>query len=388
MASPPASSPISDRGHNQKRPRTLAPTSIPSLPSPNQSDPPDTDSALENNCKIIDSVSETIDSASKTIDSASTTIDSASTTIDSASIPKNDRKIVDEAFQTIKASFDGKPTQSYPTFQFENPSSFQFLQNQLKNTVGLSQFFNNQVRFDWNAKTGNLVLRLMLTFVHEHVQNMVAGILEKEIRRIGEDPDLKSVCEKILPGGQADITKGGAKYFRKTPDGQLVFKGTRHPTFVFEVAYSEEEKHILDKVEDYFYNLRNCTVLSLDLSYAPPSTRTAEGHAHDGAVSLSTSSPVYKGENIFIGEVEIPFQLLIPWEQRKDLPKSADAARVCIPFAELTEYLSTGEEEQRLRDSPPELSTPPPPVMGLIYRKRNGDIREVLASDIKRRKKQ
>ncbi|KAI0417665.1 hypothetical protein F5X98DRAFT_137837 [Xylaria grammica] len=208
-----------------------------------------------------------------------------------------DRETINDAFQAIRASFFGLPTQeAYPAFHFENPSSFQSLQNLLEESVGLSQFVKDKVRLDWNPDTGDLLLRLMPTTVYEYFKVRVTRKIYKQLRRISQDPELAPICKQIFEGGEADIIKKGAdegaNEFRKSPDGQFGFEGTKPPPFILEVAYSQKERQVLLKRNEYFRYFPGCTLLTFDLDYAPPEIRAAD-HVHSGAVSLASSTQVY-----------------------------------------------------------------------------------------------
>ncbi|KAJ2998899.1 hypothetical protein NUW58_g178 [Xylaria curta] len=306
---------------------------------------------------------------------------------DSASEDNTDREVIEKAFQVIKDTFCGLRTEAYPVFHFENPSSFQSLQARLeKDSVNLSRFFKNCVRFDWNANTCDLLLRLMTTVIHDSFGLLVMRKIDAELLCIAEDPALLPFYDEIFPAGTASI-KGPD--FSKSPDAQLAYIGARHPPFVLEVAYTQEEKAVLKKVVDYYMKIPGCTVLSFDLDYAKPSIRIKENHAHNGAVSLVTSKTEDRDRGRFTiienlieekvfreagkaieGAFEIPFRLFIPLEHRQDLPESANDASVRIDFAFLAKLLSKLEPQQRLCDAPPEPSVE---ITGIIERKRNGE---------------
>ncbi|KAI1746446.1 hypothetical protein F4782DRAFT_524458 [Xylaria castorea] len=309
-----------------------------------------------------------------------------------------DEVIIERAFDVIWANFCALPTPNYPTFHFKNPSAFEILQTRFDEHVGLSQFVHDKVRLDWNADTCDLILRLMPTFVHDTFQDLVKFALEAELNRVARDyPELEPTRRQITSAGHSSVEKGAGR-FSKSPDGHLAFKGTNSSPFFFEVAYSEAEKVLLNKVYEYFTEVPGCTILTFDLDYAAPSTRRAEGHVHGASVSLATSMPdpedpdslaveelveaemFREAGQALEGNLEIPFRLFVPLEQRGDLPPSAAAASVCFSFAELAQFLSDAEELQRIRDVTPE---PGKQYKNINWRKRNGDVTRV-AVDPKR----
>ncbi|KAK5636038.1 hypothetical protein RRF57_011750 [Xylaria bambusicola] len=363
MAPTPSTSFGSDRGCDQKR--SLHDT--PALLSPEQTDCSDTD-----NNKSPKSTADRVD---------------------------NDT--TERAFEVVWSSFCALPTDSYPTFHFRNSCSFDLLRDRFEDREGLSQYVDDKVRFDWNADTGDLVLRLMPTFVHDNFQDSVKSVLEAELHRVAEQyPELEPTCRKIIPGGHSSVTQRTHR-FNKSPDGQFAFKGAKTSPFIFEVAYSEEEKGLLNKIHEYFLEVPGCTVLSFDLNYAVPSARRVEGYTHAASVSLATSMPDpdpddpgfvavealveaemfrHAGQAIQ-GNLEIPFKLFVPLEQREELPESANNASVCIRFADLARFLSDAEEQQRIRDATPE---PTRPVRGIRWRKRDGNVITTLVPEPRR----
>ena len=312
-----------------------------------------------------------------------------------------DDDTIGRAFEVVWSSFCALPTESYPTFHFNNSDSFGLLRERFEGHEGLSQYVDDKVRLDWNADTGDLVLRLMPTFVHDSFQDSVKSVLEAELKRVAKQyPELEPTCRKIIPGGHSSVTQTTHR-FNKSPDGQFAFKGVKTSPFIFEVAYSEEEKGLLNKIYEYFLEVPGCTVLSFDLNYAAPSARRVEGYTHGASVSLATSMPdPDPGDPGFVvvealveveifrqagqaiqGNLEIPFKLFVPLEQREELPESANNASVCIRFANLARFLSDAEEQQRIRDATPE---PIRPVRGIRWRKRDGNVIITLALEPRR----
>ncbi|KAJ8125567.1 hypothetical protein O1611_g8072 [Lasiodiplodia mahajangana] len=311
-----------------------------------------------------------------------------------------DDEIIGRAVEFIWSSFCGQPTESYPTFHFKHSSSFDSLRERLEEHVGLSRFVDDKIRLDWNADTCDLILRLMPTFVHDIFRDSVKLRLEEGLNSVAQAyPELEATRRKIIPGGHSDVTGQGVHWFNKSPDGQFLFKGATISPFLLEVAYSKEERALLNKLDEYFTAIPGCTVLSFDLNYADPSTRRTAGYTHSASVSLATSMRDIEDpelaavdelveEEIFReagravqGTLEIPFELFVPVEQRSNLPVSAAAASVCVNFADLARILSDAEKEQRVRNATPEPRTP---LKGVKWRKRNGEVKTRYAPGPKR----
>ncbi|KAI0442068.1 hypothetical protein F4803DRAFT_388252 [Xylaria telfairii] len=358
MASPPATSPISDHScYDQKQQQT----NTPALPSPELTDRSDTGSAPGNDCEIIDFACEKnrefIDSASETGRSATDSTPKNDRTI---IISKKDRKLVKKAFQAIKASFEGESARGYLTFHFESPSSFQSLQERLRNSSnGLSQFVDNKLRLDWNINTCDLLLRLMPTTIHDLFEASVDGAITAKLLAIAKnDSRLKPFVSQIFPGHHSDIQhtdEKGAK-FNRSPDGQFCYKKSPFPLLIFEVAYAQSEKEVLKKAIEYFHNLSDCTLITFDLTY-PRSHQNHKRAATDGVVSFYMTSELeardgdmcnmvdVEQENAVFqsagqpmeGKIEIPFSRFVPQEQRHNVPE--DAPNVCFDFSEFSKFL-------------------------------------------------
>ncbi|GAP85102.1 hypothetical protein SAMD00023353_2200310 [Rosellinia necatrix] len=364
-ASTPATSFSGD--HDCRRGREKQGTATPSLPSPQQTDCSNTEA--------------------KSTDSDDERTGDERTDDERTDDEHTDDEIIERAFQAIWSSFCALHTESYPAFHFSRPSAFDRLQERLNEHAGLSHFVADKVRLDWNADTCDLIIRLMPTFVHDNFQDSVKFILENGLDRVAQEyPELEATRRMIIPGGHSSVTGKG---FNKSPDGQLAFKGAKISPLFLEVAYSQGEKTLLNKLHEYFAKAPGCTILSFDLDYATPSTRRAEGYAHGASVSLATSKPDPEDPEYVVvealvesemfqqagqavqGNLKIPFNLFVPLEQREDLPACAAAAGVNVNFADLARFLSDAEEQQRIRDATPE---PSKPIKGIKWRKRNGSV--------------
>ncbi|KAI0410361.1 hypothetical protein F5X98DRAFT_359720 [Xylaria grammica] len=347
-------------------------TDTPVLLSLKQNDPSNTDTASKKDRKTIDNPSE---DDCKIVGSTS----------------KNDRKIIGDAFQAIQAAFYGNPTEAYPSFYFEDPSSFQLLQEQLKDCplVGFSQFVDNELRFDWDASVGALLLRLMPTTIHDTFESLIAETLRERLDDIvAKHPSLKSIRKKIYANPHENITGEG---FSKSPDGQVRHDATDDPLLIFEVAYSEGERKVMEKAKQYLWYLSDCTLLTFDLKYARPGERIEENHVHDAVISLYQTGPrepkngrsqktvdlvhenrvFRKAGRPVEGKIEISFDRFVPMEERKHLRETA--VNVCIDFADLSRFLQRAEAKQRRQD----VRIKPQPESYLLKRP-NGEEEEVV----------
>lgn len=236
MASTPNTSFSSEDFHNHRpRANKCSPKTRSTLPSPQASDnnDSDTDNALEAIAHDIQ-------------------LDCGDT---------DDREI-EQAYQAIWNIFCGRPGEptatSNPRFRFQRGQrSYERLYRRLDEHTGLLAFFED-TRKDWNAKTGVLVIRIMPARpLHDIFQNTLFLAIEKELDRVAEStPALQPFRKQLCPGGNAAIekrtnhtsTRSRPPEFERSPDGQWLWAGGRYPPFVFEVAYSQEEESLVDKV--------------------------------------------------------------------------------------------------------------------------------------------
>lgn len=267
--------------------------------------------------------------------------------------------------------FQGLPLSCgpYPTFHFSTDCAYASLLHRFE--VGGNQLlahFKNEVRADWDPAGCTLTLRLMPTHVHEGIKNKFQRALCEEIKRIAHEyPLLRALCEKLETYGHADVKANGSN---KSPDGQLLFDGAKHPTFIFEVAYSQREKKLLETIEMYFDMFEICTVLTIDVEYVPSTSRKSLGsplspvslwtsmeEAGDIIIQQVLDRKAFRQEKQPLpGELIIPFKLLLPWTERNS--QHLPDANLRFPFSELSDWVSQTEARQRLQDATP---SPPPP---------------------------
>ncbi|KAI3390454.1 hypothetical protein diail_9635 [Diaporthe ilicicola] len=306
--------------------------------------------------------------------------------------PSDNSSVIDEtadeavetAYQIIWDQFCGLPNTYLhdPTFQLQNQRSYELLYQTLDKQPGLRQYFEEECRQDWNAATGELILRLMALPIHEVFKELLGDLIKQELVRIKEDtPALRPFCQRLVSGGHSKVLKASATshlpVFVKSPDGQLQYQGERYPTFLFEIAYSQHNQGLLKTVDELFEALpgRIGTVLAVDIDYRERKARKAQGHSHSARISLWTST--LEDDEVTIqclvdaedfrntdgcavpGEIAIPFELLLPRKERDKLPLSKEA--VHLDFASLSALVGVAEERQYMNDKSVSGSPPPQP---------------------------
>lgn len=326
---------------------------------------------------------------------------------------------VEQAYKTIWAHFCGlwssQDCDTNPTFYLRDQQSYERLYQRLAENKGLFQHFEQEIRRDWDSTTGRLTLRLMASPLHDFFIHYIAHAIDKELDRIAfTTPSLRPFRSKIVFGGSATVQKRGHEHtrapeFEKSPDGQWHHSSSRYPPLVLEVAYSQDEKNLDDKVTQYFENLPGgiCGVLGFAIEYAERPQRKAETFSHTASVSLWSSEQedevlcVHRAMNNICfrdqngqprsGELVLPFTSFLPFKERKKAPPAATQAssNIHITFAALSEFVDNAERRQRIIEgtvspsSEPEVSLPR--QKRVMWKDEAGEVyRDVI---VKRRRK-
>jgi len=322
-----------------------------------------------------------------------------------------DNTAFDHAYQTIWRSFCGLPAeQACPTFRLHYQNTYERLYQRLAETCGLLEYYEQEIRKDWNPKTGNLTLRLMPSTLHEIFKENLGRALFQELDRIAEGyPSLRPFCGKIISAGHAQVrerarqSQARAPPFDRSPDGQLQYTGKRYPHVIIEIAYSQDKRSLDGLVTEYFEQVSDkfCTFLAFDIDYAYPRERRAIGHKHPASVSLWTSEPdledpetinirslmdkmVFRDKDAMAmpRELTLPFRLLVPTSERNKIPDTD--AEVCLPFARLAEFVDQAEQQQRANEAS---ATPEPRPRKFRWLDKDGVLtRETTLAASKRRR--
>ncbi|KAI1122638.1 hypothetical protein F5Y10DRAFT_253683 [Nemania abortiva] len=286
----------------------------------------------------------------------------------------SDEDGIERAQQAIQDSYQSRPVPHYPTFVFQDERSYEKLRQKLRdegNSDGLLRYFDESLRTDWNARTGELTLRIMNSSMHEVVQGRLVDAITKELDRVAANHSLRAIREKIQSGSHARLRDASTEHsIHKSPDGQFFYDDIQGAPFVIEIAYSEEEHKLLAKIKDYFIHLYPVsTILAVDIEYAPLEMRQAPSHTHRATVCLwteertgDTISIIPQQKAVFrengqalLGQLVIPFKFLLPPEKRTGAQAQDQELR--FSYESLAQMVSHGEKRQRVEDrkSPPML---------------------------------
>lgn len=281
-------------------------------------------------------------------------------------------KAIQQAYQAVWENFCGKPASRNPVFCLQTQEAYKSLHNQLAECHGLLEHFEG-LRKDWDS--GVLTLFLMSpTPLHEEVQMKVVDVITKELDRVTtQNPSLGPFRSKISSGGQRRIrvkpanSRSRVAEWEKCPDGSFRYEDALYPPFVLEVAYSQEEKDLLSKVDTYFERIPGAisAVLTIDIDYAEENDRSKPDFFHTAAVSLwssearddtlvikHTKARVFRGDDgqAKTGQIKVPFSLFLPIEERSRLPPDINPD-ICLTFARLAEIVGFAERQQRMEDA-------------------------------------
>ncbi|KAI0439747.1 hypothetical protein F4803DRAFT_27392 [Xylaria telfairii] len=281
-------------------------------------------------------------------------------------------RAIDQAYKAIWNNFCGLPPLNHVSvFHIGCQRAYEKLHHKLADREGLLDHYKESVRRGWDEDTGDLILRLGMTTLHEVVAAEVIRAIIKEVDRIEqENPSLAGYCRNMISANSSSVSKkrkgSAVPYYDKCPDGQLRYKGTRYPPLILEVAYSQDERNVRQKAEDVLKRLPGqvCTVLALDIGYADPETRKPKTHSHQASVSTWVSiakrngsldikrakAKVFRDESgkPVPGEILLPFDIVLPIEVRPEVPSPAPSIR--LSFELLSKIVNDAEECQRLDD--------------------------------------
>ncbi|KAK7727924.1 hypothetical protein SLS53_009437 [Cytospora paraplurivora] len=177
------------------------------------------------------------------------------------------------------------------------PSQYQALLCTIE--AGAPGYLGDKLRHDYDPSTGDLVLRIMPSAIHECFTASLAGRITDWIRRIevagaSNEGDealadqgiirrlLAEAATKIRPGRTSNIvlkvqpdtedelpSHNSTTSATKSPDDQYCYGDFRYPPFVIEVAYSQKGKN-LPRLAKQYYECSDAaikTVLTVDIKY-------------------------------------------------------------------------------------------------------------------------
>ncbi|KAI1271413.1 hypothetical protein F5Y07DRAFT_404389 [Xylaria sp. FL0933] len=318
-----------------------------------------------------------------------------------------DEEAIDAAYNAVWDDFHGlPPPDDILIFHLGCQSAYKKLHDKLAQTPGLQEHYEQSVRRDWDADTGDLVLRTnMTTDIHAVFVGQLTQAITKKLDYIkNKHPRFAPYCQKLVSGWDARVSnkknESDVPTFEKDLDGQLKYDEdeAKYPPLIFEVAYSQQDYNARSKACQVLKNFlgRVCTALVFEIKYANAKVRQQETHSHQASVFILTSEvrdgqPIIElaQEAIFrndgqclSGEIVLPLTALLPFYARDTLPESAPDLR--LSFQELTECLETAERFQRRSDKPVQPLFPTREIVFVKNGKRVGE-EDLLGPEPKKR---
>lgn len=307
---------------------------------------------------------------------------------------------LDTAYSLIKASWEGRLPADLQSAAWHvldaAPPEYDELCKRLQNDdPRLLDYFINHLRCDYDPKRNSLTLRLMATTLHEYLQDTLCFHIRTELNRVASesgDPVLQELASSIESHGHAKVTLGQAEA-RRSPDGQFhfwgatapdnahrpwVYKLSRFPQFVVEIAYSQGAKDLENLAKDYYEESAGKikSVLTIDVEYAATEKRRAiaasrDNHpGSDGYVDRKAAFSFYRGpkrihrDRVFRDSsgrpvAAKPLQLalsdFVPDRVLQQLSRQSQRrvkeARLNLTMRQLYDFVEAAERRQDLQDA-------------------------------------
>ncbi|KAI0417656.1 hypothetical protein F5X98DRAFT_374541 [Xylaria grammica] len=186
-------------------------------------------------------------------------------------------RAIDQAYEAIWNDFCGlPPSDNVLVFHLGCQRAYEKLHHKLAEKEELLNHYEESLRWDWDEDTGDLILRMGPTTIHETVAGGVVEAIGQELDRITqENPSLAHHRSNFVPTGQCQ-------------DGQLRYKEHPYPSLIVEVAYRQDGKDLRQKVQGVLIRFAGQvrTVLGVDIGYANPKKRKPDTYLHKSSVTL------------------------------------------------------------------------------------------------------
>lgn len=212
---------------------------------------------------------------------------------------EEDQSQVYRVLEIIRACAHGRPLplhddEASEWLQFRLKSSQYRRLLRLLELDGVLGYFEDQVRHDYDPRSGLLIFRLMTSAIHDVFMRKLSTKITNWILELQSDRKLHTLVTRAVSNLEdlstttvdLDVevhtdSKKDTATCRKSPDGQYRYAGYKYAPFVVEVAYShklnKDKKDLPGLAKQYYEdsNGRIKTVLTVDLEYTPKQKRKA-----------------------------------------------------------------------------------------------------------------
>lgn len=283
---------------------------------------------------------------------------------------------LDRALCLIRSSWEGRlPTGEQDIERCAlriPPARFIELRDRLAESPRLLEHFDNDIRFDYDPDRATLVLRLMVSELHEYIKDSICSAILVQLLQISKNKkysgslrdlvtSIKSLGHALVPLNTRNAIAGQIQA-KKSPDGQYRFlvktPGQKpyfenRPPFVIEVGYSQDAADLETLAQDY-YELSNNqikTVLTIDIDYSKPVDYQAAAHGRAARFCLYRSQDrphhnvVFRNArgNAADGSLDLRLIDFVPNfvlnNLSHNLCQTAEKVIVQIPFKELCQFV-------------------------------------------------
>ncbi|XXG93891.1 hypothetical protein Hte_000140 [Hypoxylon texense] len=265
-------------------------------------------------------------------------------------------KAIDEEAIEDAYHYALKGCKGYKTFDLKLYESYLRLYSKIVAEGKLARDVKNgELRLAWHHSTGKIVIETGATTLHKIFSRQLGDALRRELDRVAREggPQLLALRKNMGPRGRFDKEIDESKM----PEWQLRYwaeekHGSTHPSFVLRVAFNANREEILRKAV-YFFSmspLSACTVLDDTTCYHGASLSLWTLEKRSGIVhrNLALGTQVFRNKKgmDMPGELAIPFELLLPLEDRSKVPDGARDAKLRLSFKELSDLVGSAEKRQ------------------------------------------
>jgi hypothetical protein len=124
-------------------------------------------------------------------------------------------------------------------------------------------------RYDYFPSIKQFVLR-MASVLHEAVSGQIVREIQRQLDLIASHDDASAnFIRDIIPCGSAKVTFPDPEYGTHHPDFEFRYLGTRYPTIVIEISYSQKRQDLPRLADEYILgsNGNIHVVIGLDVEY-------------------------------------------------------------------------------------------------------------------------
>lgn len=168
---------------------------------------------------------------------------------------------MDEAFSLVERSSQGRPligvvSPDWHVLKLPLPL-YRVLRERLE-SARLLDYFDHNIRHDYDPQRGRLVLRMVESPLHGSLQDEIVFKIRHQQQLLADkrpDDIISDLAKGLRSRGHAqlELPHNSVEEVRaeKSPDHQLFYRAEQRPSFVIEVAYSQKSEDLEFLPQDY-----------------------------------------------------------------------------------------------------------------------------------------